>query len=68
MTPPFSPSFEWARWMGRNGRMAVEAAFTWNRIADQTLNVYYHWHATNIGLGDELISEAVSQGRLASEE
>jgi hypothetical protein len=54
--------------MGRNGRMAVEAAFTWNRIADQTLNVYYHWHATNIGLGDELISEAVSQGRLASEE
>lgn len=34
--------FEWARWMGRNGRMAVEAAFTWNRIADQTLNVYYH--------------------------
>jgi len=35
-------NFEWARWMGRNGRMAVEAAFTWNRIADQTLNVYYH--------------------------
>jgi glycosyltransferase involved in cell wall biosynthesis len=34
--------FEWARWMGRNGRMAVEAAFTWNRIADQTLHVYYH--------------------------
>jgi glycosyltransferase involved in cell wall biosynthesis len=35
-------NFEWARWMGRNGRMAVEAAFTWNRIADQTLHVYYH--------------------------
>jgi glycosyltransferase involved in cell wall biosynthesis len=35
-------NFEWARWMGRNGRMAVEAAFTWDRIADQTSHVYCH--------------------------
>jgi glycosyltransferase involved in cell wall biosynthesis len=39
---PLFTNFEWARWMGRNGRIAVEATFTWNRIADQTLNVYYH--------------------------
>ena len=35
-------NFEWARWMGRNGRMAVEAAVTWDRIADRVLDVYYH--------------------------
>ena len=29
-----------ARWMGRNGRMAVERAFTWDRIAAETLAVY----------------------------
>ena len=33
--------FEHARWMGRNGRYAVEHAFSWNSIADQILNVYY---------------------------
>jgi glycosyltransferase involved in cell wall biosynthesis len=32
--------FEWARWMGRNGRIAAETAFDWDRIADQTLAVY----------------------------
>lgn len=32
--------FEWARWMGRNGRLAAETAFTWDAIADQTLAVY----------------------------
>jgi glycosyltransferase involved in cell wall biosynthesis len=32
--------FEWARWMGRNGRIAAEAAFTWDAIAEQTLAVY----------------------------
>lgn len=32
--------FEHARWMGRNGRVAVESAFSWNTIADQTLAVY----------------------------
>jgi glycosyltransferase involved in cell wall biosynthesis len=33
-------NFEWARWMGRNGRIAVEAAFCWDTIADQVLEVY----------------------------
>lgn len=32
--------FEWARWMGRNGRIAAEAAFSWDQIADQVLDVY----------------------------
>jgi glycosyltransferase involved in cell wall biosynthesis len=35
-------NFEWARWMGRNGRVAVESAFSWERIADQVLGVYGH--------------------------
>lgn len=33
-------NFEWARWMGRNGRIAAETAFSWDRIADQTLEAY----------------------------
>jgi glycosyltransferase involved in cell wall biosynthesis len=33
-------NFEWARWMGRNGRTAVETAFTWDVVADQVLAVY----------------------------
>lgn len=33
-------NWEWARWMGRNGRVAVEAAFTWDAIADRVVNVY----------------------------
>jgi glycosyltransferase involved in cell wall biosynthesis len=32
--------FEWARWMGRNGRVAAETAFSWDTIAEQTLAVY----------------------------
>lgn len=32
--------FEHARWMGRNGRLAVETAFSWDVIADETLSVY----------------------------
>jgi glycosyltransferase involved in cell wall biosynthesis len=28
------------RWMGRNGRAAVDAAFSWDRIAQQTEEVY----------------------------
>ena len=32
--------FEWARWMGRNGRVAAETAFTWDAIAQQTLAAY----------------------------
>ncbi|MCX7806564.1 MAG: glycosyltransferase family 4 protein, partial [Planctomycetota bacterium] len=31
---------EWARWMGRNGRIAVERAFSWDTIAEQTERVY----------------------------
>jgi glycosyltransferase involved in cell wall biosynthesis len=34
-------NFEWARWMGRNGRIAVESAFTWDAIADQVCSTYY---------------------------
>lgn len=33
-------NFERARWMGQNGRRTVEARFTWDRIAEQTLDVY----------------------------
>ncbi len=33
-------NFEHARWMGRNGRTAVESSFSWDNIADQVLNVY----------------------------
>jgi glycogen synthase len=33
-------NFEHARWMGTKGREAVENRFTWEVIADQTLNVY----------------------------
>ncbi|MFY9724429.1 MAG: glycosyltransferase family 4 protein [Bryobacteraceae bacterium] len=33
-------NFEWARWMGRNGRVTAENAFTWDAIAEQTLAVY----------------------------
>lgn len=29
-----------ARWMGRNGRVAVETAFSWESIAEQTMAVY----------------------------
>ena len=29
-----------AAWMGRNGRVAAEAGFTWDTIADRTLSVY----------------------------
>lgn len=32
--------FEHARWMGRNGRIAVETAFSWDVIADATIGVY----------------------------
>jgi glycosyltransferase involved in cell wall biosynthesis len=34
-------NFEHARWMGRNGRQAVETTFSWDTIADHTLGVYY---------------------------
>lgn len=33
-------NFEWARWMGRNGRTAVEDAFTWDKAGDRVLAVY----------------------------
>jgi len=32
--------FDHARWMGHNGRMTVESAFSWDVIADETLAVY----------------------------
>lgn len=33
-------NFEWARWMGGNGRTAVETAFTWDAVSNQVLQVY----------------------------
>jgi len=33
-------NWEWARWMGRNGRVAAETAFTWDKIADTTVRCY----------------------------
>ncbi len=32
--------FDHARWMGRNGRIAVETTFSWDVIADQVLDKY----------------------------
>jgi len=32
--------WEKARWMGRNGRLATETAFTWDKIATTTLDFY----------------------------
>jgi glycosyltransferase involved in cell wall biosynthesis len=33
-------NFERARWMGANGRVAVENAYTWDAVADSTLRLY----------------------------
>jgi glycosyltransferase involved in cell wall biosynthesis len=32
--------FDHARWIGHNGRMTVETAFSWDVIADETINAY----------------------------
>ncbi len=32
--------FEYSRWMGNNGRIAVETTFSWDSIADHVLEVY----------------------------
>jgi glycogen synthase len=36
-------NFEWARWMGRNGRIAAETAFSWDTVAERALDVYGRW-------------------------
>lgn len=33
-------NFEWARWMGRNGRIAAESAFSWDAVANHVSHVY----------------------------
>jgi glycosyltransferase involved in cell wall biosynthesis len=33
-------NFDWARWMGANGRETVESAFTWDIIAEKTEQCY----------------------------
>ncbi len=33
-------NFEWARWMGANGRRAAETSFSWDRIAEKTEQCY----------------------------
>jgi glycosyltransferase involved in cell wall biosynthesis len=35
-------NFDWARWMGRNGRIAVESAFCWDQIADRAQDIYWN--------------------------
>lgn len=35
-------NFDWARWMGANGRRGVDTAFTWDAVADHILAVYHH--------------------------
>ena len=32
--------FDYARWMGQNGRIAAESVFSWDIIADEVLTVY----------------------------
>jgi glycosyltransferase involved in cell wall biosynthesis len=34
-------NFDWARWMGANGRRAAETVFNWNVIAEQTERCYF---------------------------
>ncbi len=34
-------NFEWARWMGANGRRAAETAFSWDTVADRTEQCYH---------------------------
>ncbi|MFA7676582.1 MAG: glycosyltransferase family 4 protein [Candidatus Omnitrophota bacterium] len=34
--------FEHTRWMGRNGRIAVETAFSWDSIAEKVLDIYFN--------------------------
>ena len=34
-------NFEWARWMGANGRRAAETTFTWDIIAEKTEQCYW---------------------------
>jgi glycogen synthase len=33
-------NFEWARWMGRNGRVAAETAFSWDAVGNHVSQVY----------------------------
>lgn len=33
-------NFEWARWMGRNGRVAAEKGFSWDAVANHMARVY----------------------------
>jgi len=33
-------NFEWARWMGDNGRKAAETVFSWDKIAEKTEQCY----------------------------
>ena len=33
-------NFEWARWMGSNGRTAVGNIYTWDAVAEKTLSLY----------------------------
>jgi glycosyltransferase involved in cell wall biosynthesis len=41
--------FEWARWLGQNGRAAAETAFTWAGAARQTEEIYRRAHQDRKG-------------------
>jgi len=32
--------FDYARWMGRNGRVAVETVFSWDTVAEEMMSIY----------------------------
>ncbi len=32
--------FDYARWMGRNGRVAVETVFSWDTVAEEMMTIY----------------------------
>ena len=40
LAPTVLADLNWGRWMGSNGRAAVDAAFSWDNIAAQTEEVY----------------------------
>ncbi len=46
-------NFEWARWMGGNGRQAVEKAFSWDAVGGHVLSVYRNI----LGIKDEDIAD-----------
>lgn len=62
--------FDRARWMGRNGRKAVEDCFTWDMIVEQTLAAYREVCPSGqlqLALSAEGTSRALQGGAVANE-